>query len=253
MTPAGIIDIAALVLLAGFTFYGAWRGLVKTVAGLILTIATIVGAMLIASILSGPLSEWIAPKVENWVAEQVKEAVESQDIPTLAADAAGLDGVDVDFSAVDFSSIPLDSLSSLLKTLGMDGELPQSMTDRLSNGLEDLRGAFSGTLSEAISKVLAGILRPACYGILYILSYFLLSILGGIIMKVLDPILKLPFLHTVDSVGGGALGLAEGCLIVWIALWVLSRFELEALSGSFMIREVIPRTSQLLSKLPFLH
>ena len=72
MTPAGIIDVAALVLLAGFTFFGAWRGLVKTVAGLVLTIVTIAGAMLIASTLSGPLSEWIAPKVESWVRNRSK-------------------------------------------------------------------------------------------------------------------------------------------------------------------------------------
>ena len=60
-------------------------------------------------------------------------------------------------------------------------------------------------------------------------------------MKMLDPVLKLPFLHTLDSVGGGALGFAEGGLIIWVTLWVLSRFQLEALSDSFLIREIVPR------------
>lgn len=242
MNPAGIIDVAAIVLIAGLTIYGVWRGLIKTVAGLIITVLTIAGAIMVASAFSGPLADWAAPKVEAWIAGQIQEAVKSEDIPAKAAEDAGLDSGEVDFSSVDFSAVPIDQFSSLLERLG--GALPAGIAE----GLENLRNSFSGTLSQAISKVVAGLLRPACYAILYILSYFALSLLGGIVLKLLDPVLKLPFLHALDHFGGGVLGLAEGCLIVYITLAIVSRFPLEGLSESVLIGQILPRLPQL----PFL-
>ena len=249
MTTADIIDIAALVVLIVFTVYGAWRGLIKTVAALALTIVTLVGAALIANTFATPLAEQVAPRMEDWVTAQVTQALSTSDVPDLAAKASRGSVGDLSLNAV-----PFETLSGIMERLEQNGGLPQHIAEGLKNGMESLWGTFSGTVSQAVTNAVTGLLRPVCYGLLYFLSYTALSILGGFIMKILDPFLKLPLLRTVDTVGGLVLGLLEGSLVVLVAAFVLSLlaqyFEIDALSGSRLLEDVLPRLTGIL---PFLN
>ena len=255
MTTADIIDIAALVVLIVFTVYGAWRGLIKTVAALALTIVTLVGAALIANTFATPLAEQVAPKMEDWVTAQVTQALSTSDVPDLAAKASRGSVGDLSLNAV-----PFETLSGIMEKLEQNGGLPQHIAAKpplLSpSGRSDRRrGCVSQpTLSPENRADCRALLRPVCYGLLYFLSYTALSILGGFIMKILDPFLKLPLLRTVDTVGGLVLGLLEGSLVVLVAAFVLSLlaqyFEIDALSGSRLLEDVLPRLTGIL---PFLN
>ena len=64
MTPV-IIDAIAVAVLAGFAILGAWKGLLRTLAGLLVLALSLAGAGIIASALSAPAAKLIAPVIEK--------------------------------------------------------------------------------------------------------------------------------------------------------------------------------------------
>ena len=66
--------------------------------------------------------------------------------------------------------------------------------------------------------------------------------------------LKLPGLHLVNSLGGAAVGLVEGALLVFLAIWVLRRlgisFDTETVARTHVLHFFTTNTP--LSELSFL-
>ena len=56
----------------------------------------------------------------------------------------------------------------------------------------------------------------------------------------MDLVLQLPGLHLVNSLGGGLIGLAEGALALFLAIWVLRRFgvsfETDTVSATHILK-----------------
>ena len=46
-----------------------------------------------------------------------------------------------------------------------------------------------------------------------------------LLMKPVYLLVKLPLLRTVNAIGGGALGLVWGALLVFLAVWLMQRFD----------------------------
>ena len=51
-----------------------------------------------------------------------------------------------------------------------------------------------------------------------------LTILLKLLIRAMDLVLQLPGLHLVNSLGGAVIGLIEGALVLFLAIWVLRRF-----------------------------
>ena len=56
--------------------------------------------------------------------------------------------------------------------------------------------------------------------------FLALLVLLWLLMKPVELVVKLPLLRTVNAVGGGALGLVWGALLVFLAVWLLQRFDI---------------------------
>ena len=78
------------------------------------------------------------------------------------------------------------------------------------------------------------------YGVLYILSFAALLLLMKVLVGAMGLVLKLPLLRGLNALGGGAVGLLEGALLLFLAVWVLRRmgvsFETEALAEAHILR-----------------
>ena len=61
-----------------------------------------------------------------------------------------------------------------------------------------------------------------------------------VIIGAMDLVLKLPLLRGLNTLGGAAVGLVEGALLLFLAVWVLRRlgvsFESEALAEAHILR-----------------
>ena len=70
----------------------------------------------------------------------------------------------------------------------------------------------------------------------------------------MDLVLQLPGLHLLNSLGGAAVGLVEGALLLFLVVWVLRRmgvsFETEALASAHILQIFTSNTP--LSVLTFL-
>ena len=198
MTTPVIIDAIAIVVLAGFAALGAWKGLLRTLAGLLVLVISLAGAGIIASALSAPAARLIAPVIEKRIEARLDEAIQEQRPGKMPGSG-------------EAERLPL---TELLDLLGVDQTRREALTGRAEETIRET----GASLAAAVIEILA---RSMLYGVLYMISFVLLSIGLHLLVRMLDAVLKLPGLHGLNAWGGGLLGLAEGALLLFLAVWVL--------------------------------
>lgn len=214
MTTPVIMDIIVVVVLVGFALCGARQGLLRSLASLIIVVAAMVGAGIAAGTFSEPAAKLVAPLIEKRITEQVETAVNMQ---TDTGDHG--------------------SLQDLLDLLGLDEEVRDSLAEQIQLSLGD---AAAATADAIVSAVVENLIRSMLYGVLYVLSFLSLVILLRVLLKAMELMTKLPVIHGLNALGGGALGLLEGALLLFLAIWVARRFgvsfETEALTEAHILR-----------------
>lgn len=212
MTTPVIIDAIAVAVLAGFALLGAWKGLLRTLAGLLVIVLSLAGAGIIASALSAPAAKLIAPVIEKRIESRLDEALEGQ----LSGRTDGAEGL---------------PLADLLDLLGVDQARRGALTDRAEKAIRD-------TGASAASAVIESLAQSILYGVLYMISFVLLALGLHLMVRMLDAVLKLPGLRGLNAWGGGLLGLAEGALLLFLAVWVLRLLgvSLKGEDGSLIFR-----------------
>ena len=231
MTTAVIIDAIVVVVLLAFAIRGARQGLVRALAGLVMVIVALVGAGMIAATFSGPAARLAAPVIQKHITSRVEEAM-----------------------AVQTGSAPEEEtgeeprVEDLLALLGLDEDVRSSLADQAEERIRD-------TGVSIVSAVVESMVGSVAYGVLFILAFLLLLLMLHVLVGAMDLVMKLPLLHGLNTLGGGALGLVEGALVLFLAVWAARRlgvsFETEALAEAHILR--IFTTNTPLSLLSFLH
>lgn len=231
MTTAVIIDAIVVVVLLAFTIRGARQGLIRALAGLVMVIVALVGAGMIAATFSGPAAKLAAPVIQKHIASRVEEAMAVQTGTTLEEEAGGKTRVE-----------------DLLALLGLDEDVRGPLAKQAEEQIRD-------TGASIVFAVVESMVGSVAYGVLFILSFLLLLLMLHVLVGAMDLVMKLPLLHGLNTLGGGALGLIEGSLVLFLAVWAARRlgisFETEALAEAHILR--IFTTNMPLSLLSFLH
>ena len=231
MTTAVIIDAIVVVVLLAFAIRGARQGLVRALAGLIMVIVALVGAGMIAATFSGPAAKLAAPVIQKHITGRVEEAMAVQ-TGTAPAEEAGEE----------------TRVEDLLALLGLDEDVRGSLAEQAEEHIRD-------TGASIVSAVVESMVGSVAYGVLFILSFLALLLMLHVLVGAMDLVMKLPLLHGLNTLGGGALGLIEGTLVLFLAVWAARRlgisFETEALAEAHILR--IFTTNTPLSLLSFLH
>lgn len=197
MTTPAIIDAIAILVLALFAALGAWKGLLRTLAGLLVVVLSLAGAGIIASALSAPAAELIAPVIEKRIESRLDEAIQEQRPGSMPG--AGEE---------------LLSLTELLDLLGVDRVRREALTGRAQETVRETGASLAAAVVESLAQSML-------YGVLYMISFAALSVGLHLLARMLDAVLKLPGLHGLNAWGGGLIGLAEGALLLFLAVWVL--------------------------------
>ena len=115
MDNALIIDgVLGAVLLIG-ALIGAKRGLFKSLMGLAAVALALVGAVFLAGKLTGPVTDFIAPKIENELVEQFSDVL--------------------DRSAAQGGTSAMDSAAALLERYGVSGDALQRIWGSVASGV----------------------------------------------------------------------------------------------------------------------
>lgn len=218
MTTPVIIDITVAAVLVGFVIYGGSRGLVRSLAGLVAAVIALVGAGIAAATFTPPAAEYVTPLIAEKIEERVEEAVASR------TDEVQMPEVEV---AEDLS------VGELLALLGLDEEVRGQLSEQAETAMRD-------TGASVVEAVVESVAYSFIYGALYILVFLLLLLLVHVLIGAMDLVMKLPGLNLLNALGGALVGLVEGALLLFLAVWVLRRlgvsFETEALAEAHILR-----------------
>ncbi len=221
-TPYLFFDIAILVILAIFALLGARRGLLLSLCGLVAVIVAFFGASIVSDALAPKVADYLEPRfasaIEERLEEQMRETLPSPDQPI-----PDTDGTD---------NIPLQSILDILKDMG----LYQSAVDAIHRAVEQgMTDVAAGTAAAVAASVAGNVAHMLLFG----LCFILILILWGLLSRALDLVARLPGLHALNKTGGALLGLAKGCIILFLCAWVLRYL------GNIIPEEVVSQTRLL--------
>ena len=178
MTPAAIVDIVLIAVLAISLILGLARGLIHTLLGVVIFVVALMAGGWIANTVTEPVTDYLMPYIEEMVVQEV----------------AG--------SLVDPEAVASVTENERLGDFG--GMIGEMIDNAVTSGM--------ATLSDALS----GILRTVVYAVVFLLSVLVLTWLLRLITSPLRLVDKVPVLGMVNRLGGGALGLILGVLICFL-------------------------------------
>ncbi|MDD3347921.1 CvpA family protein [Oscillibacter sp.] len=232
MTTPAIIDAVIVLVLAAFCAFGARRGLFRALAGLVAVVVALVGAGIIAATFAPPAAKLLSPVIERHIAARVDQAMAVQ------ADKAQMPESEVENGI---------GVEELLALLGIDSDVRDTLTEKAQEAVRDTGVSVATAVVQSVAQTIL-------YGTLYILSFAALTILLNVLMRAMDLVLRLPGLHALNALLGGVVGLIEGALLLFLAVWALRRlgvsFETEMLAQAHILRIFTDNTP--LSVLSFL-
>ena len=180
-------DILVLAALIAAAWLGARRGLLKSLAGLLIVVVALLGASWAADHLTEPVAQWIEPRVTQRVEQKIEES--------HAADAG-----------------------QMLQALSFRGDSLQKLLDTVSQRVQE-------TGESLIRAVSLSVARSVASTAVYVVSFLVLLALLWLLMKPLNALVtRLPLISTVNGLGGAALGLVCGGLTLFVAVWAMQRF-----------------------------
>ena len=77
-----------------------------------------------------------------------------------------------------------------------------------------------------LSAVVSTALKSAAYAVVYVVSFLLLLLVLRLVLAPLHLFTRLPVVHGVNALLGGALGLVKAALLLFFAVWVLQKLQL---------------------------
>lgn len=211
-----IADGLVLAVLLIFACIGARRGLILSLCGLLAFVVAFLGASFAARTLSPVVADALEPKFAAAIEEQLNESIRQQ---AEAGEAAVLSPDDV----------PLEGVLDALREMGFYETLINTVDRAVESGM-------TAAAASAAVAVAAAIAQSAAYLILFLLGFFLILLAWRLLSRALDLVARLPGLHFLNKTGGALFGLVQGCIILFVAAWLLQFF------GQVLPRELVEQT-----------
>ena len=229
-TTAIILDILTAAALIAFTVAGAHRGFFRTVAGLLAVILALVGAQIFTSWAAPHVSGVLQPAIERRVEKKVNAALGGD---TITPQEPQIGASRPDSETQDQKTAEEESqIQSLLRAIGVDEQLFRRLGDQAMGKIRD-------TGVTVATAVVQSVAESAIRALLFLLSFVVFLLLLKLLAKVLDLALKLPVLRSMNGLAGAGVGLVEGILAIFLAIWLLRRlgvsFETPTVEGTYLL------------------
>lgn len=230
-TTAIILDILTAAALIAFTVAGAHRGFFRTVAGLLAVILALVGAQIFTNWAAPHISGVLQPAIERRVEKKVNAALGGSAVITPQEPQIGASRPDSETQ--DQKTAEEESqIQSLLRAIGVDEQLFRRLGDQAMGKIRD-------TGVTVATAVVQSVAETAIRALLFLLSFVVFLLLLKLLAKVLDLALKLPVLRSMNGLAGAGVGLVEGILAIFLAIWLLRRlgvsFETPTVEGTYLL------------------
>ena len=224
-----IFDAAIVLLLALAVWRGYRKGFILTFCGFLAIFVALIGATVVSNVLAQPVSQAISPMIESSIQQAVAEKLQSpdplgQENASQLPDSSGSQDPSQESPASD---LPLQEILDLLEQSPVYRGFAGALQSAVDAGLVSATANATIVISEYIAGQVARM-------VLFVVSFVLILILWFFVSHALDLAFKLPVLSSLNRLGGGALGLLKGALLIYVACWLLK--------GSFLPQEAIQST-----------
>ena len=210
-----ILDLIVLAVLVLFAALGAWRGLLLSLCGLIAVMVAVLGASFAARTLSPLVADALEPRFAAAIEEQLNESLREQ-----AQEGA---------AALTPEEVPLSGVLDALREMGFY----ERLIDQVDQAVE---AGVAHAAASAAAQVAAAVAQSAAYAILFLAAFVFILIAWKLLSHALDLVARLPGLHFLNKTGGALLGLVQGCILLFVAAWLLQ------FSGQLLPRELVDQT-----------
>ena len=207
MDNALIIDLVLAAALIVFAVIGAYKGLIRSLMALVSVVLALAGAALLTAMFVEPVTDLVYPKVEERVIEQFER------------------------------DIPSDALAAEDGDLSAGGLLPNELSDLLGEALDTLeRFGVSDDAIDSVTKSVTDsavsaaeraaylLVKTIVQAALFLVFFLLVLLLLKLLTRALDGICSLPVLRQLNALGGAALSLVEGALLIFLLVYLAPRF-----------------------------
>ncbi|MBO5039879.1 MAG: CvpA family protein [Clostridia bacterium] len=183
-----LIDVIVIAAFAGCLIRGIKKGFIKSIIGIVIVIAAIIGSVQFSPALGNTLNDKF---VHKSVVSAAKDSIPKVDTDTLINEMPTAFKKSLD----RFRTDPED-----VKELFENSDIEETEEQKRARIAEKM----ASPLSKAISRALA-------FLIIFVVLYLVLFIISIIVCAVV----KLPLLRTADKLLGALLGGVSGILLAW--------------------------------------
>lgn len=187
-----IADLVICVVLALGIIFGAKRGFIRSVAGIVVLVLSIFGATVAANVLTEPVTQFVEPIVQQRMAEKLTQTPTSMSSSQAAA-------------------------SEMLQNLHFDTDLIADLAEKAAEKVQE-------TGATLLAAVMDSVVATVVHAVIFLVVFIILMIVLSLIVKALDLTAKLPVVRTANGLGGAVVGLIKALLLVVLGIWVLRRF-----------------------------
>ena len=185
-----IIDIVILVVLGVSVVFGMYRGFISGV----LSLAALIGAAVLAFMMSGDLSAWL--KGNETLVETLMYYTD-----------AGSRVANLDLSLLSISQVNESALAQILQS----ANLPAAFESAFITSIASANGGMTiaQLLSQTIVNVSISILS-------FLICFFVCYLAATFVIHLVQYVFELPVLRHLDALIGGMFGLIRGILLLFI-------------------------------------
>ena len=221
MTAFLIFDLILIAILIVFAALGAHRGFILSLCGLLAVLVAFIGAGFLARTLSPMVADALEPRFAPAIEEQLNEQIQNSQVQS--------DLTDPGTGEVTPDTLPLQDVLNALREMGFYETLINSVNQAVEDGMTEVAAS-------AAAQVAAAIAESAAYLIIFLLAFVLILLAWKLISHALDLVTRLPGLHFLNKTFGAVFGLIQGCIILFVAAWLLQFF------GGILPRDAVENT-----------
>ncbi len=207
-----IIDLILGAVLLAFTVLGWRRGAFRSVIGIVVVLAALLGAGFVAEQGAPAMAKAIAPAVS----QHIEARLEDQLGQTLSPGGSG-----------DENS---EEAASLFSGAGLYRKTAEKLAGDVAAQVKETGQSLIET---AVENMLLSVARAVLFLVAFVVLFLALKIVTGF----LGLLTAVPGLHLMNAACGGLLGLLQGCLALFAIVWALQFF------GNGIPEEVVAQTT----------
>lgn len=200
------IDLVLAALLLLFVWHGARRGLVRGIMGLVSVLVALIGAAILSSHFAQPVTDLVFPRVQEYAVSYLAGA-EAEAGTVASADSGAETQLPEELTEA------FGDLYDTLRRFGVSEETIDGVTQSMA------QSAVSAAERAAYALV-ESIVRAA----LYLAFFLVLLLLCRLLTAALHELCGLPILWQLNLLGGAALSLIKGVLLIYLVLYLAPRF-----------------------------